>query len=698
MWGAHKLRACIKGRVSFTSHRYLFITMPEHLAIDHEKAQQPPKGFFDRSLSAPNLASLDEYKTMYKQSIEDPATFFGNQARELLTWDRPFDVARFPLNPKDDFKNGDLPAWFVGGQLNACYNAVDRWAFETPDKAAIIYEGDEPDTGRIITYSELLKEVSKLAQALAKLGVKKGDSVAVYLPMIPEALVTLLAIVRIGAVHSVVFAGFSLTSLRDRIVDADSRIVITADESKRGGKTIETKKIVDEALKDLPQVRNVLVFKRTSNTHVPFNAGRDLWWHEELAKYGNYYPPTPTNAEDPLFLLYTSGSTGKPKGVQHNVAGYLLGAMLTTKYTFDVHREDVFFTAGDIGWITGHTYVVYGPLLNGATTVVFEGTPAYPDFSRYWQVVDKYKVNQFYVAPTALRLLKRAGTSFIEKYKLDSLRVLGSVGEPIAAEVWHWYNDNIGRGKAHIVDTYWQTESGSHLLTPLAGVTSTKPGSASLPFFGIEAHILDPVTGERLMEDNVEGVLAIKNAWPSITRGIFNDYSRFIDTYLGAYPGYYFTGDGAARDQDGFYWILGRVDDVVNVSGHRLSTAEIEAALIEHHLVAESAVVGYADELTGQAVAAYVSLKSSFKASDKDTVDAVKKELVLTVRKEIGPFAAPKMILLVDDLPKTRSGKIMRRILRKVLAGEEDQLGDISTLSNPGVVLQVIDVVKLSRK
>lgn len=682
---------------NLSQEQKIFI-MPEQLSMDHEKASVPPQGFFDRSLLAPNLSSLDEYKKLYKQSIEDPGTFFGNQAKELLSWDRPFDVARFPHDPKDDFKDGDLPAWFLGGQLNACYNAVDRWAIETPDKAAIIYEGDEPDTGRIITYAELLKDVCKLAQALLKLGVKKGDTVAVYLPMIPEALVTLLAIARIGAVHSVVFAGFSSTSLKDRIVDADSRIVITADESKRGGKTIETKKIVDDALKDLPQVRNVLVFKRTGNLHVPFNAGRDLWWHDELAKYGNYYPPTPTNAEDPLFLLYTSGSTGKPKGVQHNVAGYLLGALLTTKYTFDVHKEDVLFTAGDIGWITGHTYCVYGPLLNGATTVCFEGTPAYPDFSRYWQIVDKYKVNQFYVAPTALRLLKRAGTSFIEKYSLESLRVLGSVGEPIAAEVWHWYNDNIGRGKAHIVDTYWQTESGSHLLTPLAGVTPTKPGSASLPFFGIDAHILDPVTGEEYTEDGVEGVLAIKNAWPSIARGIFNDYNRFIDTYLGAYSGYYFTGDGAARDKDGFYWILGRVDDVVNVSGHRLSTAEIEAALIEHDLVAESAVVGYADELTGQAVAAYVSLKSSFKADDKETIEAVKKELILTVRKEIGPFAAPKMILLVDDLPKTRSGKIMRRILRKVLAGEEDQLGDISTLSNPGVVLQIIDIVKATRK
>lgn len=671
--------------------------MPEskhsHISLDHESMLQPPKGFFERSKSKPNLADFATYQKLYRQSIENPNEFFGEQAKQFLDWYKPFDLARFPASSEDDFKNGDLPAWFVNGELNACYNAVDRWAIKNPNKPAIIYEADEVNEGRIITYGELLKEVSKLAQALVKLGVKKGDSVAVYLPMIPEAIVTLLAIVRIGAIHSVVFAGFSSASLRDRILDADSRIVITADESKRGGKTIETKRIVDDALKECPDVRNVIVFKRTGNSHVPFTKGRDLWWHEELAKYGSYFPPTPVNSEDPLFLLYTSGSTGKPKGVQHTTAGYLLGALLTTKYVFDVHEDDILFTAGDIGWITGHTYVVYGPLLNGATSVVFEGTPAYPNFSRYWEIVDKYKVNQFYVAPTALRLLKRAGTKFVQPYDLSSIRVLGSVGEPIAAEVWHWYNDNIGRGKAHIVDTYWQTESGSHLLTPLAGVTPTKPGSASLPFFGIDPKILDPTTGEELEGNDVEGVLAVKSAWPSITRGIFNDYNRFIDTYLAPYPNHYFTGDGAARDLDGFYWILGRVDDVVNVSGHRLSTAEIEAALIEHDLVAESAVVGYADDLTGQAVAAYVSLKKD-KLSDNEDMDAVKKELILTVRKEIGPFAAPKLILLVDDLPKTRSGKIMRRILRKVLAGEADQLGDISTLSNPQVVQQIIDVVE----
>lgn len=662
-----------------------------HVTLDHEKPQQPPAGFKERSTEEPNLKLFADYEKMYKESVEDPNGFFSKQAKELLSWSTPFQAGRTPADPKDDFVNGDLPHWFDGGKLNAAYNCVDRWAAEDPEKTAIVYVGDEPGEERTISYGELLKDVCKLAQVLTKLGVKKGDSVAVYLPMIPEAIVTLLAIVRIGAMHSVIFAGFSSLAAKDRIIDGDSRIVITADESKRGGKTIETKKIVDDALKSCPDVRNVLVFKRTGNSHVPFSAGRDLWWHEEMAKYGNYCPPTDVNSEDPMFLLYTSGSTGKPKGIKHNTGGYLLGAALTTKYVFDVHRNDTLFTAGDIGWITGHTYCVYGPLLNGATTVVFEGTPAYPDYSRYWQIVDKYKVTQFYVAPTALRLLKRAGTKYIEPYKLDSIRVLGSVGEPIAAEVWHWYNDNIGRGKAHIVDTYWQTESGSHLLTPLTGVTPTKPGSASFPFFGIVPEILDPTTGEVMEGNDVEGVLAIKNAWPSITRGILGDYARFIDTYLAAYPGYYFSGDGAARDKDGFFWILGRVDDVVNVSGHRLSTAEIEAALIEHELVGESAVVGYADDLTGQAVAAYVSLKN--KDIPEEDLEAIKKELVLTVRKEIGPFAAPKMILLVDDLPKTRSGKIMRRILRKVLAGESDQLGDISTLSNPQVVQQIIEIV-----
>nr|BAN45666.1 acetyl-CoA synthetase [Cyberlindnera jadinii] len=638
----------------------------------------------------PHIKSLDEYKKLYQQSIEDPVKFFGDLAKENLDWIKPFDKAKHP-DVNRGFLNNDVASWFIGGQLNASYNCVDRHALKTPDKPALIYEADEPGEGRIVTYAELLKEVSKVAAILHDAGVRKGDTVAVYLPMIPEAVVTLLAIVRLGALHSVVFAGFSSASLRDRINDANSKFVVTADESKRGSKTIETKKIVDEALKSCPQVKNVLVFKRTGN-HVPFDSKRDLWWHEETKKYGPYFPPVPVNSEDPLFLLYTSGSTGSPKGIQHCTAGYLLSALITIKYNFDLHKEDIFFTAGDIGWITGHTYVVYGPLLNGATSVVFEGTPAYPSYSRYWEIVEKYRVTQFYVAPTALRLLKRAGDSYIEGHDLSSLRTLGSVGEPIAAEVWEWYFEKIGKKEIPILDTWWMTESGSQLISGISGVTPMKPGSASLPFFGVEPCILDATTGEELKGPNVEGILAIRSPWPSIARTIWKNYDRYLDTYLKPYPGYFFSGDGAARDADGFYWILGRVDDVVNVSGHRLSTAEIEAALLENDLVAESAVVGFADELTGQAVAAFVALKDKKTASEQG--NAISKDLILTVRKEIGPFAAPKLIILVDDLPKTRSGKIMRRILRKILAGEEDQLGDVSTLSNPQVVEQLISAVK----
>jgi acetyl-CoA synthetase len=635
----------------------------------------------------PYIESIEQYQELYKASIEDPAKFFGDLAKEHLDWVTPFKEAKVP-NVSRGFHNSDVASWFVGGELNASYNAVDRHAFKNPDKVAIVYEADEPNEGRLVTYGELLSEVSKVAGILDGLGVRKGDTVAVYLPMIPEAIITLLAISRLGALHSVVFAGFSSASLRDRINDANSKVVITADESKRGSKTIETKRIVDEALKQTPQVKNVLVYKRTGN-HVPFDSKRDLWWHEEIKKYGPYFPPVPVNAEDPLFLLYTSGSTGSPKGIQHSTAGYLLNALITLKYNFDFHPEDTFFTAGDIGWITGHTYVVYGPLLNGGTTVVFEGTPAYPSYSRYWEIVDKYKVNQFYVAPTALRLLKRAGDQYIEGFDLTSLRTLGSVGEPIAAEVWEWYFEKIGKSEISLLDTWWMTESGSHLISGITGVTPLKPGSASLPFFGIEPIILDPTTGEELKGGNVEGILAIRSPWPSISRTIWKNYDRFLDTYLKPYPTYFFSGDGAARDNDGFFWILGRVDDVVNVSGHRLSTAEIEAALLENPSVAESAVVGFADELTGQAVAAFVALKNGDTSST-----AISKELILTVRKEIGPFAAPKLIILVDDLPKTRSGKIMRRILRKILAGEEDQLGDVSTLSNPQVVDSLIKVVK----
>lgn len=646
----------------------------------------PPKEFRDNHPTAPHLENEKHYEELYQQSINDPDAFFGPLARELLTWEKDFQTVR-----NGGFEYGDA-AWFLEGELNASYNCVDRHALKNPDKVAIIYEADEPGKGYKVTYGELLREVSRVAATLQSFGVKKGDTVAVYLPMIPEAIITLLAIVRLGAIHSVVFAGFSSGSLRDRIQDADSKVVITTDESLRGGRIIETKKIVDEALKSCPNVKHTLVFKRTGNDSIPWNSERDYWWHEEVARHRPYFPPVPVNSEDPIFLLYTSGSTGTPKGVVHATGGYLLGAASTTKYVFDLHPDDILFTAGDVGWITGHTYCCYGPLLLGATTVVFEGTPAFPNFSRLWDIIDAHKVTQFYVAPTALRLLKRAGLEWIH-HDLSSIRTLGSVGEPIAPDVWTWYNDNIGKGKAHICDTYWQTETGSHIISPMAGITHTKPGSASFPVFGIDPVIIDPVSGVELTGNDIEGVLAVRNPWPSMARSVWNSHSRYMETYLKPYPGFYFTGDGAGKDHEGYYWIRGRVDDVVNVSGHRLSTAEIEAALIEHSAVAESAVVGINDDLTGQAVNAFVALKT--KPAD---ADAVKRELILQVRKSIGPFAAPKSVILIDDLPKTRSGKIMRRILRKVLSGEEDQLGDISTLSNPEAVASIIEVVKAGRK
>ncbi|EFR03855.1 50S ribosomal protein L35Ae [Nannizzia gypsea CBS 118893] len=643
-----------------------------------------PKEYYEHSTKT-YLKDFEEYKTLYEESIKSPDTFWARLARELVAFERDFTTTHI-----GSLKGGDN-AWFVGGKLNASYNCVDRHALKNPDKVAIIYEADEPGEGRSITYGELLRQVSSLAWTLKQHGVKKGDTVAIYLPMIPEALVAFLACSRIGAVHSVVFAGFSSDSLRDRINDANSKFVITSDEGKRGGKVIGTKKIVDEALKQCPGVTSCLVFKRTG-TEVPWTQGRDFWWHEEVEKYPSYIAPESMDSEDPLFLLYTSGSTGKPKGLMHTTAGYLVGAAATGKYVFDIHEEDRFFCGGDVGWITGHTYVVYAPLLLGATTVVFESTPAYPNFSRYWDVIEKNKVTQFYVAPTALRLLKRAGDQHIH-HEMKDLRVLGSVGEPIAAEIWKWYYEVVGKKKSQVIDTYWQTETGSHVITPLGGITPTKPGSASLPFFGIEPAIVDPVTGEELKGNDVEGVLAFKQPWPSMARTVWGAHKRYMDTYFNVYPGFYFTGDGAGRDHDGYYWIRGRVDDVVNVSGHRLSTAEIEAALITHSAVAEAAVVGVHDELTGQAVNAFVALKTGNEIGEE-----IRKELVLQVRKSIGPFAAPKAVFVVEDLPKTRSGKIMRRILRKILSGEADSLGDISTLSDPTVVPKIIEMFEATKK
>ncbi|KAG9069840.1 acetyl-CoA synthetase [Linnemannia hyalina] len=634
----------------------------------------------------PYITSVEQYQKMYRQSIDHPEEFFGKLATELLSWSKPFHTVRH-----GGLEHGDI-AWFLEGQLNASYNCVDRHAISTPNKVAMIYEADEPNQSENITYGELLRKVSQLAGALRARGIRKGDTVAIYMPMIPEAVVAFLACARIGALHSVVFAGFSSEALRDRINDGNSRVVLTSDQGKRGGKTIETKKIVDEALKSCPSVETVIVCQRTGHSEVPMTLGRDVWWGDEVSRQPNYIAPEAMHSEDPLFLLYTSGSTGQPKGVMHTTAGYLLGAAATVKYVFDYHPGDIFACMADVGWITGHTYIVYGPLALGATTVLFESIPTYPTPSRYWELIAKHKVTQFYTAPTAIRALRRLGDSWVEGHDLSSLRVLGTVGEPINPEAWHWYNDKVGKGRCAIVDTYWQTETGSHIITPLPGAIATKPGSATFPFFGIDLAILDPVTGKELDGNDVTGVLAVKKAWPSIARTIYGDHKRFMETYLRPYPGYYFTGDGATRDKDGYIWIRGRVDDVINVSGHRLSTAEIESALIMHPTVAEAAVIGANDEVTGQCIHAFVCLKPGISSHSND----LPKELVMQVRKVIGPFAAPKKIYLVEDLPKTRSGKLMRRILRKLVAGEKDSLGDISTLADPSVVAALIVKVESS--
>ncbi|KAF9947041.1 acetyl-CoA synthetase [Mortierella alpina] len=633
----------------------------------------------------PYVKSYEQYKELHRQSIENPDEFFGKMATELLSWSKPFHTVQH-----GGLEHGDI-AWFLDGQLNAAYNCVDRHALADPNKIAIIYEADEPNESENITYSELLRQVCQLAGALRARGVRKGDTVAIYMPMIPEAIVAFLACARIGALHSVIFAGFSAEALRDRVQDAACRLVLTADQGKRGGKTIETKKIVDDALRACPSVETVIVCQRTG-ADVPMKEGRDFWWNDECSKRMTYLTPEPMNSEDPLFLLYTSGSTGTPKGVMHTTAGYLLGAAATVKYVFDYHPGDIFACMADVGWITGHSYIVYGPLTLGATTVLFESIPTYPTPARYWELIAKHKVTQFYTAPTAIRALRRLGDDWVKGHDLSSLRVLGTVGEPINPEAWHWYNDNVGKGRCAIVDTYWQTETGSHIVTPLPGAIATKPGSATVPFFGIDLAILDPVTGKELVGNDVTGVLAVKKAWPSIARTVYNNHQRYLETYLKPYHGYYFTGDGASRDKDGYIWIRGRVDDVINVSGHRLSTAEIESALIMHHSVAETAVIGAPDDVTGQCIHAFVCLKPGVHCHTSDLT----KELVLQVRKVIGPFAAPKKIYLVEDLPKTRSGKLMRRILRKIIAGEADSLGDISTLADPSVVEVLIAKVASS--
>ncbi|ORE05635.1 acyl-activating enzyme [Rhizopus microsporus var. microsporus] len=650
--------------------------------MSEEKTYPVPSRLLnDKQLPKPFISSFEEYQKMWEESVNNPNAFFGNLARELLHWSKPFETVQ-----SGSLKEGDV-AWFLEGELNASFNCVDRHALATPDKIAIIHEGDEPGNVRKITYRELLQEVCRVANVLKSLDVRKGDNVAIYMPMVPEAVFAMLACARIGAVHSVVFAGFSSESLRDRINDCGARIILTSDEGRRGGKNIATKRIVDEALKNTPTIEHVLMLRRTGS-EVPFTPGRDLWWHEETVKARPYCSPENVNAEDPLFLLYTSGSTGTPKGVVHTTAGYLLGATATVKYVFDYHPEDIYACMADIGWITGHTYLVYGPLSVGATSLLFESTPTYPTPSRFWETVEKHRVTQFYTAPTAIRALRRLGDEWVDKCDLSSLRVIGSVGEPINPEAWEWYYDKVGKRQCAVVDTYWQTETGSIIITPLPGAIATKPGSATFPFFGIKPVILDPTSGKELEGNDVTGVLAISQPWPSMARSVYNNHNRYLDTYLYPYKGYYFTGDGATRDKDGFIWIRGRVDDVINVSGHRLSTAEIESALILHHSVAEAAVVGGHDDLTGQCIHAFATLKPNIEDSE-----GLEKELALQVRKVIGPFATPKRIYVISDLPKTRSGKIMRRILRKIVNGEHDSLGDISTLADPSVVEQLIKYV-----
>ena len=619
----------------------------------------------------------DAYLRLYKQSVEQPEPFWAEQAKTFLDWFKPWDQVH-----ASDLKQGRAE-WFKGGQLNVAYNCIDRHLEKRGEEIAIIWEGDNPAESAHITYNKLHHNVSRLANVLKNRGVKKGDRVCIYMPMIPEAAYAMLACARIGAVHSVVFGGFSPDALRDRILDADCRTVITADEGVRGGKYIPLKNNVDKALQSCPNVSTVVVVERTQGD-VAWMEGRDLWYHQALKEVEADCPAEPMDAEDPLFILYTSGSTGKPKGVLHTTGGYLLGAAMTHKYVFDYHEGDIYWCTADVGWVTGHSYIVYGPLANAATTLMFEGVPNYPDASRFWQVIDKHQVNTFYTAPTALRALMREGEAPVKSTSRSSLRLLGTVGEPINPEAWEWYFHVVGDTRCPIVDTWWQTETGSILITPLPGATDLKPGSATRPFFGVQPVLLDE-QGKEIIGAGA-GVLAIKASWPSQIRSVYGDHQRMIDTYFKPYPGYYFTGDGARRDEDGYYWITGRVDDVINVSGHRIGTAEVESALVLHDAVAEAAVVGYPHDVKGQGIYAYVTLMNGQEPSDE-----LKKDLLALVGKEIGSFAKPELIQWAPGLPKTRSGKIMRRILRKIACNELENMGDTSTLADPSVVDSLID-------
>ena len=629
---------------------------------------------------AKERAKIDEstYQAMYKRSIEDPEGFWTDMANEHVHWFKKWDtVANWSFD-------GDVSIrWFEGSKVNVAYNCLDRHLEERGDKIAILWEGDSPGEDRRITFRELHAEVCKLANVLKAKGVSPGDRVCVYMPMIPEAAVAMLACARIGAVHSVVFGGFSPDALRDRILDSDCQVVITADEGPRGGKPVPLKRNTHDALEACPNTHTCIVVKRTGGD-IPWKDGRDVWYHEEMANASEDCPAAELDAEDPLFILYTSGSTGKPKGVQHNQAGYLLYTTLTFKHIFDYQDGDVFWCTADVGWVTGHSYVVYSPLSNGATTVMFEGVPNYPDFGRFWEICDKFGVNIFYTAPTAIRALMGQGDEFVKRSTRESIRILGTVGEPINPEAWEWYYHVVGDARCPIVDTWWQTETGGVCITPLPGCTPLKPGSATRPFFGIEPILVDNEGNE--LEGATEGALCLKRSWPGQMRTVFGDHERFIQTYFGTFKGLYMTGDGARRDEDGYFWITGRVDDVINVSGHRMGTAEVESALVLHETVAEAAVVGYPHDIKGQGIYAYVTLNAGV-----DGNDDLKSDLVKLVRKEIGPIASPDIIQFSPGLPKTRSGKIMRRILRKVAANEIDNLGDTSTLAEPAVVDDIIE-------
>ncbi len=617
------------------------------------------------------------YDEMYARSIADPEAFWAKQAERFIDW----------FEPWESIQDCDLGAgrirWFEGGKLNASYNCLDRHLEKNGDKPAILWETDTPGGGRSISYRELHEEVCRFANALKARGVKKGDRVCVYMPMVPEVLAAVMACTRIGAVHSIVFGGFSPEALKDRILDSDCRVVITADEGLRGSKIIPLKVSTDKALEGCPNVHTLVVIRRTGN-RVAWHDDRDCWYHDLVAAASPDCPPEPMEAEDPLFILYTSGSTGKPKGVQHTTGGYLVYAACTFHYIFDHKDDDVFWCGADIGWITGHTYVTYGPFLNGATVVMFEGIPTYPDASRFWEIVDKFNVTVFYTAPTAIRAVMAHGDEAVTRTSRKSLRLLGTVGEPISPEAWGWYHSVVGDGRCPIVDTWWQTETGGILITPLAGAHALKPGAACRPFFGIRPAILDSDGNE--LEGEAEGALCMTHSWPGQMRTIYGDHERFIETYLSQHPGMYFTGDGARRDADGDYWITGRVDDVINVSGHRLGTAEVESALALHEHVAEAAVVGFPHEIKGQALYAYVTPMQGVEPTDE-----MMKELIAVVRAEIGPFAAPDFIQWAPGLPKTRSGKIMRRILRCIAADEINDLGDTSTLAEPAVVENLIE-------